>query len=121
MEYFDNTVKTHEDVERHIRLPFLGLIPFFPSWDKRETKILPSKEIITIANRKSFTLEAYCNIRTSILYATSNKPPKVIVLTSTIPGEGKTTTAMNIALSLIQTGGKVLIIDGDMRKITDCP
>jgi capsular exopolysaccharide synthesis family protein len=60
--------------------------------------------------------EAYRNIRTSILLSFSEKPPKKIAITSPNPGEGKTTTAINTAIALSQTGAQVLIIDADMRK-----
>jgi capsular exopolysaccharide synthesis family protein len=117
MEYLDNTVKTHEDIEQHIRLPFLGLIPYHPSSRyKGNPKPSPSKEIVTFEDSKSWISEAYRTVRTSILFASSGKPPKVIVFTSTRLGEGKTTTALNTALTLIQTGSKVLLIDGDMRR-----
>jgi len=60
--------------------------------------------------------EAYRNIRTSVLLSFSGKPPKRIVITSPNPAEGKTTTVVNTAIALSQTGAKVLIIDADLRK-----
>jgi capsular exopolysaccharide synthesis family protein len=72
-------------------------------------------ELITHGHPKSVLSEAYRNIRTSILLSFSEKPPKKIVITSPNPGEGKTTTVINTAIALSQTGAKVLIIDGDMR------
>jgi capsular exopolysaccharide synthesis family protein len=60
--------------------------------------------------------EAYRSIRTSILLSSSEKPPKKIIVTSPNPGEGKTTTVINTAIALSQTGAQVLIIDADMRK-----
>jgi capsular exopolysaccharide synthesis family protein len=60
--------------------------------------------------------EAYRSIRTSILLSSSEKPPKMIAVTSPNPGEGKTTTVINTAIALSQTGAQVLIIDADMRK-----
>jgi capsular exopolysaccharide synthesis family protein len=72
-------------------------------------------ELITFGHPKSILSEAYRNIRTSILLSFSEKPPKKIVITSPNPSEGKTTTVINTAIALSQTGAKVLIIDGDMR------
>jgi capsular exopolysaccharide synthesis family protein len=73
-------------------------------------------ELITHGHPKSMLSEAYRNIRTSVLLSFSEKPPKKIVVTSPNPGEGKTTTAINTAIALSQTGALVLLIDTDMRK-----
>jgi capsular exopolysaccharide synthesis family protein len=116
MEYLDNTVKTHEDIERFVQLPFLGIVPLLPSGSKGNPRSEPIKEIMKVNESNPHISEAYRNIRTSILYATPGIHPKVIVMTSTKIGEGKTTTVINIAQTLIQTGGKVLLIDGDMRR-----
>ncbi len=118
MEYLDNTVKTDEDIERHIRLPFLGLIPHYSTEGGHKGNPGPalSKEVTIVENVKSWKSEAYRNLRTSILFASSGNPPKVIVFTSSRIGEGKTSTTMNTALTLIQTGVRVLLIDGDMRR-----
>jgi succinoglycan biosynthesis transport protein ExoP len=115
-EYLDNTVKTPEDVEQMIRLPSFGLVPEI-SYErkKRLEKASYPVELITYGHPKSMLSEAYRNIRTSILLSFSEKPPKKIVITSPNPSEGKTTTVINTAVALSQTGAKVLIIDGDMR------
>jgi capsular exopolysaccharide synthesis family protein len=60
--------------------------------------------------------EAYRHLRTSILLSTAGRAPKSLLITSSVPSEGKTTTAVNTALSLVQTGARVLIIDADMRR-----
>jgi len=73
-------------------------------------------ELITFAQPKSMLSEAYRNVRTSILLSFSEKPPKKIVISSPNPAEGKTTTVINTAIALAQTGARVLIIDSDMRK-----
>ena len=73
-------------------------------------------ELISYGHPKSILSEAYRNIRTSILLSFSKQPPKKIVVTSPNPLEGKTTTMINTAITLSQTGARVLIIDADMRK-----
>jgi capsular exopolysaccharide synthesis family protein len=73
-------------------------------------------ELITFGHPKSMLSEAYRNIRTSILLSFSEKPPKKIAISSPNPTEGKTTTVINTAIALSQTGAKVLIIDTDFRK-----
>src|SRR6202008_3682603 len=60
--------------------------------------------------------EAYRHLRTSVLLSTAGRPPKTLVVTSCDPGEGKTTNSINLAMTLAQTGSRVLIIDGDMRR-----
>jgi succinoglycan biosynthesis transport protein ExoP len=72
-------------------------------------------ELVTHGHPKSILSESYRNIRTSILLSFSEKPPKKIVITSPNPSEGKTTTVVNTAIALSQTGAQVLVIDGDMR------
>jgi capsular exopolysaccharide synthesis family protein len=115
-EYLDNTVKTPEVVEQLIRLPSFGMVPEI-SYErkKRLEKAAYPVELVTHGHPKSILSEAYRNIRTSILLSFSEKPPKKIVITSPNPSEGKTTTVVNTAIALSQTGAQVLVIDGDMR------
>jgi len=117
-EYLDNTVKTPEDVEQMIRLPSFGMVPEISSERRKRLEKGASYpvELITFGYPKSMLSEAYRNIRTSILLSFSEKPPKTIVITSPNPAEGKTTTVINTAIALSQTGAQVLIIDTDMRK-----
>jgi capsular exopolysaccharide synthesis family protein len=117
-EYLDNTVKTPDDVEELVRLPSFGMVPEI-SQERR--KLLDSGksypvELVTYGHPKSMLSEAYRNIRTSILLSFSEKPPKTIIISSPNPAEGKTTTAVNTAIALSQTGARVIIIDADMRK-----
>jgi succinoglycan biosynthesis transport protein ExoP len=115
-EYLDNTLKTPEDVEQLIRLPSFGMVPEI-SYErkKRLEKASFPVELVTHGHPKSILSESYRNIRTSILLSFSEKPPKKIVITSPNPSEGKTTTVVNTAIALSQTGARVLIVDGDMR------
>ena len=117
-EYLDNTVKTTEDIEQLIHLPSFGMIPeiSYERWRRMEKGISSPVELITHGHPKSMLSEAYRNIRTSVLLSFSEKPPKKIVVTSANPAEGKTTTAINTAIALSQTGALVLLIDTDMRK-----
>ena len=116
-EYLDNTVKTPEDVEQLIRLPSFGMIPEI-SYERRmhSDDGAHPVELIAFSQPKSMLSEAYRNVRTSILLSFSEKPPKKIVISSPNPSEGKTTTVVNTAIALAQTGARVLIIDSDMRK-----
>jgi capsular exopolysaccharide synthesis family protein len=117
-EYLDNTVKTPEDVEQLIRLPSFGMVPDISNGRRRRLEKGTSYpvELITHGHPKSMLSEAYRGIRTSILLSFSEKPPKKIAITSPNPSEGKTTTVINTAIALSQTGAQVLIIDADLRK-----
>jgi polysaccharide biosynthesis transport protein len=116
-EYLDNTIKTPDDLEQLVQLPSFGMVPEI-SHD-RQKKLEGSHscpvELITHGHPKSMLSEAYRNIRTSILLSFSEKPPKKLIITSPNPSEGKTTTAINTAIALSQTGAQVLVIDCDMR------
>ncbi len=117
-EYLDNTVKTPEDVEQLIRLPSFGMVPEISDHRRKrlEKGLTYPIELITHRHPKSMLSEAYRNIRTSILLSFSERPPKRIAITSPNPAEGKTTTTINTAIALSQTGASVIIIDADLRK-----
>lgn len=120
LEYLDSTVKTVEDVSRCAQLPALGVIPaigrstrkLFPAAASNE---LAAPELATLENRSS-AAEAYRVLRTSVLLSAGTKSPRTILVTSGQPGEGKTTTVLNTAISLAQLGASVLIVDCDLRK-----
>jgi capsular exopolysaccharide synthesis family protein len=117
-EHLDNTVKSSEEVEQLIRLPSFGMVPeisFEKSRQLERGKIYPV-ELITFGHPRSMLSEVYRNIRTSILLSFSERPPKSLVISSPNPMEGKTTTAVNMAIAFSQLGSPVLIVDGDMRK-----
>jgi len=111
VEYLDNTIKTPEDLEKRVSLPTLGFIPFHGDNEGD----LPV-EYITHADSKSPVSEAYCTLRTFLLLSTGGRPPRIIAITSPASEEGKTTTAINTAISFARSGAKVLIIDADMRR-----
>ncbi len=117
-EYLDNTIKTPDDLEQWARLPSFGMVPEVSNGRRRRLEKGSSYpvELITYGHPKSMLSEAYRSIRTSILLSSPERPPKKITITSPNPGEGKTTTVINTAIALSQTGARVLVIDGDMRK-----
>src|SRR5678815_3037832 len=134
LEYLDNTVKTVEDISRYTQLPALSVIPAIGGRKRRALKAgangsnqsagglalstnpgFNTDRLLALDTRSSVA-EAYRVLRTSVLLSSTEKPPKTILITSGQPGEGKTTTAVNTAISLAQLGASVLIIDCDLRK-----
>jgi capsular exopolysaccharide synthesis family protein len=123
LESLDNTVRTTEQAQNISQLPSLGLIPMGTRAEAtkgaRRLAIAPSREaveLITQVKPQSQMAEAYRALRTSLLLSSLGAPPKIILITSALPQEGKTTTSINTAIVLAQKGVRVLLIDADMRR-----
>ena len=129
LEYLDDTVHSTEEVERVLHLPALAVIPAVGSAARRPVlsgltalqrqngnNHNEQSELLMNIDGRSPLAEAYRHLRTSVLLSTAGRAPKSLLVTSSLPGEGKTTTAVNTAISLAQTGASVVIIDADMRR-----
>jgi len=119
-EYLDNTLKTPDEVESLLRLPSLGLIPSIhlngSSKQGLTTLGAGSNGSYGLALQKNpMAAEAFRSLRTSILLS-ANPIPKILLVTSALPGEGKTTTTVNLGATLASLGSKVVIVDCDMRR-----
>lgn len=113
IEYLDSTVKTADDIETYVRLPFLGYVPSA----RREVKTEKEIDLISHQLLRSRVAEAYRSIRTSIVFsAPEDKPLKTILITSASPQEGKTTVSINLGIVFAHANEKTLLIEADMRK-----
>jgi capsular exopolysaccharide synthesis family protein len=133
LDYLDNTIKTVEDVGRYAQLPALSVVPAVSGHSRRglaakgrrvlgngssrHAESEAAFQLATLDNQSS-AAEAYRVLRTSVLLSAAGRPPRTILITSGQPGEGKTTTVVNTAISLAQMGASVLIIDCDLRRPT---
>jgi capsular exopolysaccharide synthesis family protein len=122
LDYLDDTLKSVEDVDRHLHLPTLALIPAPREVRRLLGRSAPEPEpgantaLALIDDVRSPVAEAYRHLRTSLLLSSAGQPPKTILVTSSQPSEGKTTTVVNIATMLAQTGADVLVLDCDLRR-----
>ncbi len=111
LEYLDNTLRTPDDVRRHLGAPLLGVVP--EVIDKKAGRVVGVN-----SNVPGPFSEGYRIVRTALRYSWPDRSPRVLIVTSTAPGEGKTLTSVNLASTLAALDGNVLLIDGDLRKPT---
>ena len=124
LESLDNTVRTTEQAQMISGLASLGMIPLGSKTTgeqgtAKQLRLASSKEaveLITQARPQSQMAESYRALRTSLLLSNLGAPPKIIMVTSALPQEGKTTTSLNTAGVLVQKGVRVLLVDADLRR-----
>jgi capsular exopolysaccharide synthesis family protein len=140
-EHLDNTLKSPDDIELFLRLPALALIPSYSPQSlgkngnhrpRSEDTTALGAEVQPVARAKaaraqwirvdakalehSVFSEAFRSLRTSVLLSAPTRPPRSLALVSAQPSEGKTTVCTNLAISLVQLGKRVLVVDADMRR-----
>ncbi len=109
IEYLDDTIKSSADVENILGLPYLGSVPDFI------TKEVDTSYLVSQQQPRSKISEAFRGLRTAVLFS-SSKGLRSVMVTSSSPSEGKTTTAINLAITMAHGGKRVLLVDCDMRK-----
>lgn len=132
LDYVNNKIESVEDIDRYLRLPALGVIPILPATGKARRlltggggsngkELAPATAsngsvILTQVEANSSIAESYRQLRTALLLSSAGHAPRTLLITSSQPAEGKTTTSVNTAISLAQTGAAVLIVDADLRR-----
>jgi capsular exopolysaccharide synthesis family protein len=130
LDYINNKMESVEDIDRYMKLPALGVIPVLQSGSKARRlmsgkngkELAPASAgnnnqvILTQVEVNSPIAESYRQLRTALLLSSAGHAPRTLLVTSSQPAEGKTTTSVNTAISLAQTGAAVLIVDADLRR-----
>jgi capsular exopolysaccharide synthesis family protein len=127
LDYLDDSIGSSEEVENLLLLPALAVIPSLGGVSPRSLlSALPKgskkngrkggEELLLHGSHRSPLAESYRQLRTSILLSSPGGAPRTLLITSSEPGEGKTTTVVNTGMSLAQTGARVVLVDADMRR-----
>jgi capsular exopolysaccharide synthesis family protein len=134
LEYMDSTMNTPQQVWAAVSLATLGVVPHLRSLRQRYHPVLSDnastnrleqaaltdervgKEIVVAQDQFPMVAESYRTIRTALLLTQAERPPKVILLSSPCPNEGKTVSTLNLGIALAQSGKRVLAIDADLRR-----
>jgi tyrosine-protein kinase len=111
LEYLDDTVKSPEQVRAVLQMPVLGVLAKMPPEQLRGGPV-------SMSGPRSPAAEAYRSLRTNIQFSALDRPLKKILVASSIPAEGKSTVAANLAVVMAQAGLKVILVDGDLRRPT---
>ncbi|MBW6504968.1 polysaccharide biosynthesis tyrosine autokinase [bacterium] len=111
-DYLDDTIKDEEEAKRALAWPMLATIPTIEGAAKDSGPV----NLVVQTNPKSSPAEAFRGLRTAIHFSSLKRDCKVVMITSSFPGEGKTTIAANLALTFAQSGNRVLVVDCDLRR-----
>lgn len=112
LEFMDSTVASQQEIEERLGLTFLGFVPSMPPSEAAGE----TKDLLLYRDPKSLAAECTRSIRTNLLFMSPDRRFKRMLVTSSGPQEGKSTTAINLGITMAQSGNRVLVIDTDMRR-----
>jgi capsular exopolysaccharide synthesis family protein len=110
LEFLDDSIKLPDEVERVLGIALMGIIPYY-----KQKKDAGSVALLAHTDLRSTLAESYRSVRTALQFSTPEGAPKLLMITSTTRGEGKSTSALALAINFAQLGGRVLLVDADMR------
>jgi len=116
LEYLDQTIKSAADVQRVVGVPVLGQIPYEAKLAEGGNGKRQPIIVMQALGPDDPATEAYRALRTNVTFVGADKPLQFIAVTSPSPGEGKSTTATNLAVTLAQGGNRTILVDGDLRR-----
>ncbi len=121
LEFFDTTIKTEDDIRDFTELSVIGSIPMIRKMGRKKVRrgdeiLSISERLITKAKPRSTVSESFRTLRTALEFSHRDKGIKSVVITSSIPWEGKSTISANLGITAAKTGMKTIILDGDLRK-----
>lgn len=107
----DSRFRSRDELERRTGAPVLAVVPHVDSWGSDE-----GRDLIGETGSRDPAVEAYGTLATNVRYGATDRPLKLITVTSSLPGEGKTVTAANLSIALAQAGHSVLVVSADLRR-----
>jgi capsular exopolysaccharide synthesis family protein len=114
LEFVDTSIKNPDDVEKWLGIPNLAMIPHLETPEAQTRDQIPG--LVVHCEGNPLAAEAYRALRTSIVFSAAGKAPRVILVTSAVPGEGKSLTSINLAAAMAKAGKDVVLLDTDMRR-----
>lgn len=116
IDYFDNTLKSQAQVEQRLGLPFLGIIPAIRGDKGSRLERDKERDLYVVDHPRSSVAECCRTVRTNLLFMSHERQARRILVTSSGPQEGKTTSVINLAITMAQSGTRTVIVDTDLRR-----